>query len=136
MALRSKRRIHGLSSTRAPIRVVRLELHALDGDDIAAGLVEADGRDHQLAEGLDFLGRARLPDLAAIRRYAADAVDQDGDADPADCARLAHSLASDLGLGLVGLYLVLPELFARWSVALGLVLTDPLGGLTGAESAR
>ncbi|MDH3666341.1 MAG: flagellar biosynthetic protein FliR [Paracoccaceae bacterium] len=41
-----------------------------------------------------------------------------------------------IGLGLVGLYLVLPELFARWSVALGLVLTDPLGGLAPAGPAR
>jgi flagellar biosynthetic protein FliR len=37
-----------------------------------------------------------------------------------------------IGLGLVALYIALPEIFARWGAALGHVLADPLGGLTGA----
>ena len=34
-----------------------------------------------------------------------------------------------IGLGMIGLYLTIPELFARWSQALAEILADPLGGL-------
>ena len=34
-----------------------------------------------------------------------------------------------IGLGMIGLYLTIPELFARWSQALVQILADPLGGL-------
>lgn len=34
-----------------------------------------------------------------------------------------------IGLGMLTLYLALPEIFARWGAALMRVLTDPLGGL-------
>ena len=34
-----------------------------------------------------------------------------------------------IGLGLIVLYLSMPEIFARWGAVLGRVLADPLGGL-------
>ncbi|MCH8169220.1 MAG: flagellar biosynthetic protein FliR [Proteobacteria bacterium] len=36
-----------------------------------------------------------------------------------------------IGLGLIVLYLSMPEIFARWGAVLGRVLADPLGGLLG-----
>ena len=36
-----------------------------------------------------------------------------------------------IGLGLIVLYLSLPEIFARWGAVLANVLSDPLGGLSG-----
>jgi len=38
-----------------------------------------------------------------------------------------------IGLGLITLYLSVPDIFARWGAALGHVLADPLGGLTGSR---
>ena len=36
-----------------------------------------------------------------------------------------------IGLGMLGLYLAIPEIFARWALALADTMSDPLGGLTG-----